>query len=359
MEKKIGVVTIYDASGNIGNKLQNYAVIETYNRLGCISSTLATENEINLNTILRSTIFNWARIIVKHKKLFNPYSLRRVIRFKKFNKLLNVDYSLLNGGECDYDYYSVGSDQVWNPNFYKYDERRKDFYLLTFAGNKRKIAFSPSFSVESIPVEWEGWFANNLKTFSSLSVREEAGARIIKELTGKDATVLIDPTMLLSAEEWRKISSKPKSVKGKYILTYFLSPKCDAAKKQIKVLQRDMKVYEILNPDDKVVGDAGPAEFLWLIDHAEIILTDSFHACVFSFLFNKPFLVYDREWKGESMNSRLETLLSKFCIERKHVGTNLKNDVWEHNYNAGYQQLDEERKKAITYLENALSNNNK
>lgn len=356
MKKKIGIVTIFDSSGNIGNKLQNYAVIKTYDKLGYDSHTLATEYNVNIKYILKCAILNWARVIIKHKRLFNPYSLKRVSKFRKFDNWLNVDYSLLNGETLDYDCYSVGSDQVWNPNFYKYDERRKNYYFLTFTDCKRKIAFSPSFSVNSIPVEWERWFSDKLNTFSALSVREEAGVAIIKKLTGKDATLLVDPTLLLSCEDWRSISNKPNKVKRKYVLTYFLSPKCDEAREKVDELKKEMTIYEILNPVDKVVGDAGPAEFLWLIDHAELILTDSFHACVFSFLFNKPFIVYDRRWNGKNMNSRLETLLSKFHLERKYASGDLENDIWEHDYEEGYQQLKLEQKKAFDYLESALEN---
>lgn len=355
MKKKIGVVTIFDASGNIGNKLQNYAVVKTYERLGYECHTLATEKRVNFLVVLKFTILNWARFIIKHKKKFNPYNFKRVYRFEKFNSLLNVDYSLIKGSSLDYDCYSVGSDQVWNPNFYRYDERRKSFYFLTFTECKTKIAFSPSFSIDSIPNEWKEWFTNKLNTFSALSVREETGVRIIKNLTGKDATLLVDPTMLLSCEDWRKISKRPNKVnREKYFLTYFLSSKCDEAKELINELNEKMTKYEILNPDDKAVGNADPAEFLWLVEHAEIILTDSFHASVFSFLFNKPFIVYDRKWNKGNINSRLVTLLSKFHIERKYASSGLGNDIWEHDYSEGYKQLENERKKAKNYLKEAL-----
>lgn len=190
---------------------------------------------------------------------------------------------------------------------------------------------------------------------SKISVREEAGAKIIKDLTGRDATVLVDPTMLLTKEEWRNVSKKPKGAKeGGYILTYFLSPKCDAAKERLEEIRDGREVYELLNEKDKVVGTVGPSEFLWLFDHADMIITDSFHACVFSFLFNKPFLVYDRNWNEGNMNSRLETLLSKFHLERKYINSALKNDVWEHDYTEGYKQLEIEREKAINFLKEAL-----
>lgn len=360
MKKTIGVVTIFDSSGNIGNKLQNYAVINIYTQMGVDAHTLATEKQPSIFFIFKSNIKEIIRALVKGNKRFNPYAVSRFIKFVKFNKFLNVDYSLLNFRKINYDYYSVGSDQVWNPNFYKYDLKRKDYYLLTFAENYKKISFSPSFSVENIPKKWEEWFKTNLKDFKALSVREDAGAKIIKNLTGRDATVLVDPTMLLSIEEWRKVSKKPKGIRNikkleeGYILTYFLSPKCDKAKKKLDEIKGNRKVYELLNPDDKVAGTAGPSEFLWLFDHADFILTDSFHACVFSFLFNKPFIVYDRNWNEGNMNSRLETLLSKFHLERKYASSGLENNIWEHDYEEGYKQLELERKKAMDFLKKAL-----
>lgn len=85
-----------------------------------------------------------------------------------------------------------------------------------------------------------------------------------------------------------------------------------------------------------------------------MILTDSFHACVFSFLFNKPFNVYDRNWKEGNMNSRLETFLSKFHLERKYANSRLENNIWEHEYSEGYAILEEERNNAIDFLKKAL-----
>lgn len=354
MKRRIGIVTIFDSSGNYGNKLQNYAVINMYSRFGLECKTLATEERAKVTSVIKSNLINTVRRVIKGKRRYNPYQICRLIKFEKFNKLLNVDYSLLKGKTLNYDYFSVGSDQVWNPSFYKYDNRRKNFYLLTFCESHNKISFSPSFSINVMPLEWSNWFSKNLQSFKALSVREEAGAKIIKDLTGRDATVLVDPTMLLTKEEWRKVSKKPRGAMQGYILTYFLSSKCDEAKEKLEKIRGDKEVYELLNPDDKVTRTAGPSEFLWLIDHAELILTDSFHACIFSFLFNKPFIVYDRNWNEGNMNSRLETLLSKFHLERKYANSRLDNDIWEHNYSEGYKQLEIEREKAINFLKKAL-----
>ena len=272
--------------------------------------------------------------------------------FFSFNEK-NIDFSFDYIGrdnyrlQEEYNTLIVGSDQIWNTTF-------KWLSINAFLPFKhpKKIAFSASFGVDSIP--YDQTIADCLNDFKALSVREEAGAKIIKDLTGRDATVLVDPTMLLTKDEWRKVSKKPRGAKEGYILTYFLSPKCDEAKTKLEEIKEDKEVYELLNPNDKIAGTAGPSEFLWLFEHADLILTDSFHACVFSFLFNKPFIVYDRNWNEGNMNSRLETLLSKFSLERKYANSGLPNDIWEHDYTEGYKQLEIERKKAIDFLKKAL-----
>ena len=172
----------------------------------------------------------------------------------------------------------------------------------------------------------------------------------------RSAEVIVDPTMLLSIDKWRNVSRKPKGFKDNpYILTYFLSSKCDQASEQLEKLKKEnLKVYEIFDKKNIVTRCAGPAEFLYLIDHASIILTDSFHASVFSFLFNKPFIVYDRNQTGSTMNSRLNTFLKKFQIERKYAMSKLHQNIWEHDYSVGYEQLNIEKKKAIDFLKRAL-----
>ena len=93
---------------------------------------------------------------------------------------------------------------------------------------------------------------------------------------------------------------------------------------------------------------------MYMIEHASLILTDSFHACVFSFLFQKPFQVYSRAGNGMNMMSRIETLLSKFDLERKYVESSLENNLFECDYKEGYKQLKVEREKFENYLQQQL-----
>lgn len=348
--KKIGIITLQSVNLNYGNKLQNYAVQQVFKNLGFDSDTIEWDNSLNKSFIRR---------MIKRLKRVNSNNSAddRLRNFQTFDK--NNIYckyiSTTKGLDKKYDFFSVGSDQVWNPLWY--NEERKNVYLLTFASDEKKICMAPSFGIDTLPDEWTDWFTRQLNSFPALSVREESGARIIKELTGREPTVVVDPTLLLWAEEWRELEKKPNNMDNvPYILTYFLSPKCNEAKEVLETNRKERKVHELLLDSDSIVATAGPSEFLYLFDHADLVLTDSFHACVFAFLFNKPFIVFDRR-DSVDMSSRLVTLLSKFGLERKYYSSGLENDIWEHDYTEGYKQLEIERKKAIKFLKEALGEN--
>lgn len=351
--KTVGIITIQSLTPNYGNRLQNYATQEVFRSLGTSPCTLMyNPNHFTLKRRISIAIDTLSFGKIKLSKT-PTYAIKKQKKFFAFNKKY-IDFKYVRNftRNCNFDLFSVGSDQVWNPTWY--DEKQPAIFLLAFNQIAKKIAFSASFGLNALPNEWVEYFAKYIEQMDFISCREEAGAAIVKELTGRCATVLPDPTLLLDDNKWRKISHQPQNINDGYVLTYFLSPKCKEAEIELEELTKERIVYELNNANDKVVREADPSEFLWLFDHADIILTDSFHACVFSFLFNKPFIVYDRNWNGGNMNSRLDTLLSKFHLERKYVNSGLENDIWEHDYTEGYKQLEIERKKAIDFLKKAL-----
>ena len=118
-----------------------------------------------------------------------------------------------------YDYYFVGSDQIWNPIY----GGLSDLDLLTFT-QKKKIAISASFGIEEIPLDYKGRVEQYISKFDAISVREEAAKNIIEKITNRqDVEVLIDPTMMLQKEEWDRIVKKPKEIlTDKYIVCYIL-----------------------------------------------------------------------------------------------------------------------------------------
>lgn len=350
--KKIAIITIYDLN-NYGNRLQNYAVQKILSKRYRVQTIKSFYNY--------TESFNFRTIKYKIKKIIKflfhlKASNERKKNFFLFDLQINktrylYKYYDLRKLNLMYDYFVVGSDQIWNFSLFP---TNPFFSFLGFSDYNKSIAFAPSMCLSELTDEQIQTIKKYVSKFKAVSSREEKTSKIISNIIQKDVQTIIDPTLVLSVNEWRKVSKKPRGAKAGYILTYFLSPKCEDAKLKLEEIRGEKEVYELLNPDDQVSGTAGPSEFLWLFDHADMILTDSFHACVFSFLFNKPFIVYDRNWDGVNMNSRIETFLSKFQLKRKYVNSGLPNDIWEHDYTEGYKQLEIERKKSIDFLKKAL-----
>lgn len=363
MTKKLGILTL-SGNYNYGNRLQNYAIQEVYKKFGLEVDTIW--NEIGLNNGPNLTITRKIKNIIKPligKINYDKYTIKRIKTFSDFtNKYIknstyvmkNDDNKILNSM---YDYFSVGSDQVWNYTFRNLIS--SDF--LMFADKDKTISYAPSFGVSDVPKEHEHKYIDGLKHIKHLSVREEAGKKIIKKLTGRDAQVVLDPTMLLSKEEWERIEHKPANLtEKKYIVTYFLDSINKEKKDSIEKLakENDLEVINlanIYNYFDLKAYVYGPSEFLYLFNHAELILTDSFHACVFSIIFNKPFYVFDREGNMESMNSRLDTLLGTLNLTDRKVDTIIGiTNIFDCEYKEAHEILENKKQESLEFIKGAL-----
>lgn len=351
--KKIGVVTIID-NNNYGNRLQNYAVQETLKKLGTYPVTIKNNGRTN-----------WIENKIKNdlKKIKNfIYELKidnkeRYKKFKEFNKNITFTKRLYTPNDKlneKYDYFVCGSDQIWKPTY----ERGRDMDLLNFAENSKRISFSASFGISNLPDNKKRFFKKSLENYKAISVREDAGKKIVEDLTGrKDVEVLIDPTMLLTYKEWDKVAKKPEQLKtDKYILNYFLGELSESRKSEINRIAKENSC-EVINILDKnsPFYCTGPSEFLYLEKYAFLVCTDSFHSCVFSIMYNRPFVVFNREEKAVSMNSRIETLINKFNLKnREYNGKEITKENLNYDYTEAYKILEEERKKSIKFLGQAL-----
>lgn len=358
-KRKATIVTIYDPMPNIGNRLQNYAAQELLKKLNLEVDTLSFQRSAMpgkkklkyfaqkiTNFRLPGDTLYW-KLFPQRIKAFEKFN-KRYIKTQHINKISQIKPA---------DYFVVGSDQVWNPHWYSDCDLKKDLFLLDFAKDNQKVCLSPSFSLKALPDEWKEWFKSNLSSFPKLAVRENEGAKIIKDLINKEATVTIDPTLVLDKDEWNKISLKPQNINcnKNYILTYFLGGRSDYIEKDLKKYANEIgaDIYHLLDMNQPDLYIIDPANFLYLVAHANLVVTDSFHACVFAFLYNKPFLVYNRQGE-EDMMSRLNTLLSKFSLERKYVDSGLANELFECDYKEGYIILEQEKKKLIDYLKKTM-----
>lgn len=333
--------------------MQNYAVQETLKKINVDPTTI--KNEIVLNAKDRFILRLIKLPIYKFKKL-RKRNNERYSKFKEFNK--NIEFSKhivtpYSKISKRYDYFIAGSDQIWKPTY----GRMRDVDLLTFANDSQKISFSASFGINELPDNKKEYAKRNLKTFKAISVREDAGKKIIEDLLPETkVTVLIDPTMMLTADEWDKVSEKPEQLKySKYILNYFLGDISKERKAEIERIAKEnnCEIINILDPKSEFYK-TGPSEFLYLEKNAFLICTDSFHSSVFAILYNKPFLVFKREDNRVNMNSRIETLLSKFKLDNREFAGKITDKDLKCDYSEAYKILEEERIKSFDFLKQSL-----
>lgn len=360
---KIAIVTLYDTEGNYGNRLQNYAVVQVIKKMypGAKISTIYVEPPFPKKDQIKYWIYHLSGYRITRNQKYWALSYPRKLIFDRFGEryLYPKHISSIADLSKAYDIFVLGSDQVWNPNWYDKKPIKKDLYLLSFAKPSQMICFSPSFGISALPKHWEPWFQKQLQRFYAISVRESTGQDIIKELTGKTATLLVDPTMMLSSLEWEKIANSPKRVDTSqpYILTCFLGGTSEKAKMDLQSIskQYNLIIYNLLDEKQKELYITGPSEFLYLIQHATLVATDSFHTCVFSFLFEKPFLVYSRQGKETNMMSRIDTLLNKFHLENRMADRTIPMDLFACDYTKGKQILEQEQKKVMDFLQDSFA----
>lgn len=322
--KKIGILTITDFN-NYGNRLQCYALQKFIENMGFEANQINFK-KINLKKSIKSCLkclinYKNQRCLTKRKKMFKAFT-------KKYIKTFSCNRMKKNR----FDTFIVGSDQVWNPYF---DTTQLNNFLI-FTNKQKRNSYAASFGISEIPYACKDKYAYLLREFNHISVREDTGADIIKELTGKeDVEVLLDPTMLIKEAEWASIAKKPIFMNDdKYILLYFLGKISDERKKIINeyAKKKNLKIINILDKSSEYYI-TGPSEFLYLEKNAEAIFTDSFHSTVFALIFNRPFLVFNREDSHANMNSRVETLLTKFKLIDKKFKGKLDNNIVNNNYN--------------------------
>ncbi|MFA7689664.1 MAG: polysaccharide pyruvyl transferase family protein [Methanofastidiosum sp.] len=381
--KKIAIITLNDYK-NFGNRLQNYATQEVLAFLGFIVETIPVDltvknSKINKTRGIKKIIVMGSKVrrsglnLKTFKKilLFTSAYLKkakdgsnqekRIKTFKDFtlNYIRETNYVLSESNIPEnlgdkYDYFIAGSDQIWNPFF----TNGSSIYFLAFAPQNKRVAYSASFGLSEMPTIHIENYRLGLSEIHRISVREKDGAGIVKELTGKDVIVTLDPTIMITKNKWLTIAKESKhNPRCNYLLTYFLGDINKDAKQKIKYIAKNnnLKIIHLNNPRNSETYIIGPSEFIDYINSASLVCTDSYHGSIFSILLERPFVVFERTVKDFSMYSRIETLLDKFDLNnRKDV--NIKdNQVFDIDFESVRPIIDIEREKALNYLKEALS----
>lgn len=348
---KVGVLTL-DGLNNYGNRLQNLAVQYVYESHGCECITIICDGEPIKNRLkyIRSVLND---IRNNTKKTINFSSFNK--RFIKIRKYYGKNYHLPNAIAGDYDFFSVGSDQVWNPNIRK---KEKFNYFLKFCSEEQRIAFSPSIAVDSIPEEYLEEYISGLKGFPILSVRENNGATLIEKLIGKTPEVLVDPTLALSSIEWDNLLGLKKN-SDNYLLLYFLGEiKKDIMDEIVQFAQRqglEIKSAYVKKGMNQF-NSYDPKDFVSLIKNAKCVFTDSFHGTAFSVNYNIPFytfLRYDPSIEIPPMEARITTLLDKLNLVNRFVN-HVPHSLEQIDFSYANKCLYDERIKVSRYIRKSL-----
>ena len=284
----------------------------------------------------------------KRSKFFREFN-KKYIKFSDTVRYENINESVFSD---KYDAFFSGSDQVWNPNFHF----NSDFEFASFAPKNKRYSYAASIGVSEIKDEQIEAFVKNINGMNSISVREADSIELIKKLTGRDAFLHVDPTMLLEKNVYEEMECiPPQGLPPKYLLTYFLGSVTEEYKKNIQKLSEALgtEIIELSEWKGSKYYDIGPQHFLYVINHAEYICTDSFHGSVFSILFHKNFSMMQRVGNDISMNSRILTLAQKFGIEQR-IDNNLDLSIAKTpiDYIAVDRILEDERNKAKNYIKN-------
>lgn len=311
------------------------------------------------------------RCLVKARSLQEYKSEKRELLFKIFlnSKIQQTEkcssYAELHDLNTQFDAFLCGSDQIWTPL------NHDDKYFLSFVEQPDKmVAYAPSIGVNKIEdPRIRARMERLINRFQYLSVREQRGAELIQELTGKTAQVVLDPTLLLDRKDWDETADVHASevIPGKYIICYFLG---NAGKylHYVRTLSAKMGIPYYLIPvtcrqkkdDHAAPFEVGPREFVSLIRNAQYVCTDSFHGIAFAANYNVPFTAFRRfkDQSSGSQNSRIFNLLDILHLQNRlsdHKHFRISSESIACDFTEANALLDARRKESLDYLEQALT----
>lgn len=380
----IGLCLKYEQT-NYGSKLQALATLRLmeelgheckvihYGKAGLLFKLKALSRIFN-KTFRQDKIENWSRnhAFKKHPEIAGDMAVRRRI-FKEYDakhfdkyEVVGAYYKDIQNIAAGFDAVVTCSDQLWSPaglgtNFYN---------LMFVPDNVRKVSFASSFGVSVIPWYQKKATANYLHRIEYVSCRENRGAEIVKELTGREVPVLMDPVFAFNLSEWKEIVKEESVLDEPYIFCYFLGANTsyrEAVKKFAK--GKNLKIVTLKYLDqyvdyDATFGDYAPFDvdpnrFLNILRGAEYVFTDSFHGCAFSIINHKNFVVFNRyrDSSGASKNSRIDTVCSNLGLEtrRANASSDLKEIVDATiNWDVVDKKIEMFKKRMRDYLITAL-----
>ncbi len=373
--KKIGIITLY--KDNYGSILQCYSTKRYVEKHGFECSVISEVKRNKISEKLKNICLNLfysirykgyfkAKInnrnaMRKDTLILNDETKEKMDSFvnSKFN-VIELEWKQLENIK-DYCAFIVGSDQVWNVS-----RKINSFYFLKFTEKRKRIAFGVSIGIDYIPKYNLKSFKDGINGFDKVSVREETAQKIIKDINiNKEIHRIGDPVLLLNHEEWKDIYSEVNLEMKDYILIHFLNEPNDIAIECIKWMSEKLNCNVIiLSYNYEKFRDikrssyvsVSPLEYLYLIDNAVSIFSDSFHTTLFSIIFKKKFYTFNRQYLHHfPQTTRIRELLNRYNLNDKFV--NNKEQFFEAYKNENYDYsliLEKERINTENYLKSEL-----
>lgn len=357
---KVGILTTH-CSTNAGACLQAYALYRTVSEIGhkpCIINYRPryfmefADPDYHYRTI--HDVLKYIIIGGRIKKNYRKYENFWQLYYSNSTPIYRDKTALLS---CEkMDTYICGSDQIWNPVHTHYD----DSYFLSFVkdSSARLSSYAASIGEDKLDVKDTEYITENIKHLNSISVREDTAVELLRSC-GFVANQHIDPSLLITAEQWRLISKKPAKRLPRKFIYYYPLQSTPLESRLIEVLKKDTGLPCVASENglrktrgvDYRVTTCSPEEFLWLIDNASIVVTNSFHGSVFSLLFKTRLIPFS----NIKRNSRLESLFRLFGLDGLLVNSledyqsKKWEQLWQEERNTD-EVIIKERARAIEYI---------
>lgn len=359
--KKIGIVTLSEWTPNYGARLQYFAVQTIFESLGwrveMIQDARWSKNPIRVSSYKREILHvlcPWYKYNPE-KHAFPVQILLFIKRYFHVSPIVINEDADMNKLDAQYDMFCAGSDQVWNPYFNT--RGLNSFTTLQFTIPNKRASYAASIATKEMLPERADEFASFIRDFRAISVREEDGARIIKELLGRNVLVHIDPTLMFTGKEWIEKLRLGKYVRKKdYILVFVYGQLTEDVMSQAeKVCQRLRINKESIIYFNKLRNFSDWSMKSWLnyIRGAKYVITNSFHCTVFATLFHVPFISIHHQHVEQMMGSRIKNLVKICNLPYAHI-EGAFDEVHDVDWNVVENNLNIKRAEAWKYLKDTF-----
>lgn len=393
--KKVGIITHYYQSINYGGNLQAYSLCKILEQQGNQAEQLCFPIDVIslhskqgffeklkqkgliacgkgfINRCINRFFADYKKKLRASEEKKHNVANRRVATFSEFNQNYIphseqvYDKETVKNCVADYDAFITGSDQVWNLSWYN------PAYFLDFVpSDKIKISYAASIAMDSLTESQKEIFRKSLKDYKAVSVREESAVKLLEGLSPVPPVAVLDPTLLLSREDWNEICAE-RVVAEEYLFCYFLGEN----KTERKLAEQFAKAHNLklvtiphagggINLQDRKFGDeklfdVSPQQFISLIKHAKYVFTDSFHAVVFSNIYQKQFFVFNRNQSG-TMSSRIKDITKlfhqeeRFCAGKERENLRYIQSLQEIDYTKKNVEFEQLKETSLAFLKDNI-----